>query len=232
MRSQRMSAKDRKRAIVRAALPLFTNKGFAATTTRELAHAAEVSEPLLYRHFPSKEALYEAIQNFCCQGNDPVVERLSRLTPSTATLVQLVYYQMRSLVLHKLVSEVKVDTPFRLMLNSLLEDGAFARLLYRNRVASFSARMESCLEAAIAAGDAVDSPASIENRVRFAHHVAAWLAIMHLPKKTAIDYRTAREDLLNQALWFALRGMGLTDKAIRTHYDPAKLKRAFKKEWR
>lgn len=231
MRSSRMTAEDRKRAIVRAAMPLFAHKGFAATTTRELARAADVSEPLLYRHFPSKEALYETIQNFCCQSADPAVERLSRLPASTATLVQLTYYLMRSLLLRQTLGEVKVDTHFRLMLNSLLEDGTFARLLYRNRFARFCARMEACLEAAIAAGEAVNGSATVGNRVRFAHHVAAWLAVMHLPEKTAIDYRTARAELLNQALWFALRGMGLTEQAIATHYDPPALMQAFKEEW-
>ena len=42
-----MTAKDRKLAIVKAALPLFARQGFAETTTRELAKAAGVSEPLL-----------------------------------------------------------------------------------------------------------------------------------------------------------------------------------------
>src|SRR5207253_2685910 len=87
-----MSADDRKQAIVEAALPLFARKGFAETTTKELAQAAGVSEPLLYKHFPSKEALYAQIQNFTCKGIDPVVQKLTRLEPSTSTLVHLVYY--------------------------------------------------------------------------------------------------------------------------------------------
>ena len=72
-----MSAQGRKLAIVKAALPLFALKGFAKTTTKDLARAAKVSEPLLYKHFPSKEALYLEIQNFTCQGTDPAVQRLA-----------------------------------------------------------------------------------------------------------------------------------------------------------
>src|SRR5712671_3459539 len=94
-----MTAKDRKVAIVKAALPLFARKGFAETTTKDLARAAGVSEPLLYKHFPGKEALYLEIQNFSCQGTDPVVRKLIDLDPSTNTLVRLVYYLMRVLVL-------------------------------------------------------------------------------------------------------------------------------------
>src|SRR5260370_12136123 len=94
-----MTAEDRKLAIVRAALPLFARNGFAETRTNELAKAAGVSEPLLYKHFPSKEALYLAIQNHTCQENDPLVQKLAQLEPSTSSLTHLVYFLMRVLLI-------------------------------------------------------------------------------------------------------------------------------------
>src|SRR6266705_4798739 len=153
--ARRMTAEDRKLAIVKAALPLFARKGFAETTTKELARAANVSEPLLYKHFPSKEALYLEIQNFSCKGIDPSVQKLTALEPSTATLVHLVYYLMRLLVLGRPVGTIGWDTRLRLMLKSLLEDGTYAHLIYQDRFDCFCSRMEACLEAAITAGDAV-----------------------------------------------------------------------------
>src|SRR5213596_2934926 len=95
MSTQRMSAEGRKLAIVKAALPLFALKGFAETTTKDLARAAKVSEPLLYKHFPSKEALYLEIQNFTCKVFEPMVKKLTELEPSASTLVHLVYYLLR-----------------------------------------------------------------------------------------------------------------------------------------
>src|SRR5437867_13242368 len=95
---ERMHARDRKEAIVKAAVPLFARQGFARTTTRELAEAAGVSEPLLYIHFPSKEALYLEIQSFSCQGIDPAIQRMNDWKPSTEVLVRLVYYLIRALV--------------------------------------------------------------------------------------------------------------------------------------
>lgn len=222
-----MNASDRKRAIVQAALPLFARKGFAETTTKELARAARVSEPLLYKHFPSKEALYLEIQNFSCKGTDPIVKELTSLEPCTSTLVHLVYYLMRALVLGRPTGSVEWDTRHRLMLKSFLEDGAFARLLYQTRFDGFCARMETCLEAATNSGDALKSPFSKGNRARFAHHIGAWLALVHLPDKPAIDYKSTREQLLHEAARFALRGMGLTDKAIAVHYNPKALALAF-----
>src|SRR6202008_2241570 len=99
MNQQRMTAKDRKVAIVKAALPLFARKGFAETTTRELARAAGVSEPLLYKHFPGKEALSTEIQAYSCQPTDTTAQRLADLNPSASTLVHLVYFLMRAFVL-------------------------------------------------------------------------------------------------------------------------------------
>ena len=143
-----MTAKDRKLAIVKAALPLFARKGFAETTTKDLAKAAGVSEPLLYKHFPSKEALYDEIQNFSCQSTDTVVQKLADLEPSASTLVHLVYFLMRVLVLGRPAGTIEWDTKHRLMLKSFLEDGAFARLAYKNRFGCFCSQIEACLDAA------------------------------------------------------------------------------------
>lgn len=57
----RMSAAERRATIVEAALKLFGEKGFRGTTTRELAAAVGVTEPVLYEHFKTKSELYTAI---------------------------------------------------------------------------------------------------------------------------------------------------------------------------
>ena len=45
--------------ILAAALELFAERGFASTTTAEIARAAKVAEKTLFAHFKSKEALFE-----------------------------------------------------------------------------------------------------------------------------------------------------------------------------
>ncbi len=57
----RMKSEQRRAAIVRTAIHLFAEKGFRGATTRELAAAAGVTEPVLYRHFKTKGELYTAI---------------------------------------------------------------------------------------------------------------------------------------------------------------------------
>lgn len=59
--SSRLSALERRAAIIEAAIRLFSERGFRGVTTRELAQAVGVSEPVLYQHFPSKKELYKAI---------------------------------------------------------------------------------------------------------------------------------------------------------------------------
>ncbi len=222
-----MSARDRKQAIVMAALPLFARQGYAETTTRDLAKAAGVSEPLLYKHFPSKEALYLQIQDACCHANDPAARRLgqrvSALEPSASTLVYLVYLLVRFQITGQPEGPIPWETRQRLVLKSLLEDGVFARVIYRDRFNGFCARIEACLDAAVASGEAVKGPLARGNRARFGHHLAAWLAAVHLPSKPAINYKASAEELLHQAVWFILRGMGMTDQAIKTYYNPKAL---------
>jgi AcrR family transcriptional regulator len=48
-------------AIVRAAAALIGEKGFAASSIEEIAAAAGVAKGAVYHHFPSKEAVFEAV---------------------------------------------------------------------------------------------------------------------------------------------------------------------------
>jgi AcrR family transcriptional regulator len=57
----RLSSEERRASIVEAAMKLFAEKGFRGTTTREIAAAVGVSEPVLYEHFSTKADLYKAI---------------------------------------------------------------------------------------------------------------------------------------------------------------------------
>ena len=56
----RMAAADRRRHLIETAIRLFTEGSYHGTTTSEIARAAGVSEPILYRHFASKRDLYLA----------------------------------------------------------------------------------------------------------------------------------------------------------------------------
>ena len=57
---RRLAAQDREDQIVQAAIDFFARRGFDAGT-RDLAKELGVSQPLLYRYFPTKEALVDRV---------------------------------------------------------------------------------------------------------------------------------------------------------------------------
>ena len=68
--STRMAGEERREQILRVAVSLFSNHGFRGTTTKEIAHAAGVSEAMVFRHFATKEELYAAILDHkACKGS-------------------------------------------------------------------------------------------------------------------------------------------------------------------
>lgn len=54
----RLPAADRRVQLLRAATAVFARSNFRAARIGDIAAEAGVSEPLLYRHFPSKKALF------------------------------------------------------------------------------------------------------------------------------------------------------------------------------
>ncbi|HET8796744.1 MAG TPA: TetR/AcrR family transcriptional regulator [Thermoanaerobaculia bacterium] len=60
MQREEKSERSR-RAVLDAALHLFSHHGYRATTVREIAVRADVSTGNLYHHFPDKEAIFRAL---------------------------------------------------------------------------------------------------------------------------------------------------------------------------
>ena len=132
-RRHRMSAGERKAAIVEAAVRLFAEKGFGGTTTRELAAAVGVSEPVLYQHFATKRDLYDAI-----------IESISKVQHMEADVLleearaaeddQAFFTRLGELMLEWLVDQPR---SIRLLLFSALEGHELSELFYERRMVSF-----------------------------------------------------------------------------------------------
>jgi AcrR family transcriptional regulator len=60
-RRTRMSAPDRREAILDAAKQAFATSGFHGTSIDDVASAAGISKALIYEHFPSKQALHATL---------------------------------------------------------------------------------------------------------------------------------------------------------------------------
>ncbi len=215
MSTLRMTSDLRRQLILSAAKRCFARHGFAGTTTKSVAAAAAISEGLLFKHFPSKAALYAEILAEECEA-DPDFAILLGQEPSTATLIELV----KGMVSHFLAvsdgSDAEEAQRMRLMTTSHLDDGEFARLLYGKIGGLIGPVFTASIESAVASGDAARIGGDPLNLFWFAHHTVLMAALTRLPAVPCLAYGNAA-DLERQLTQFILRGIGLTEAAIASH---------------
>ncbi len=210
-----MTSDLRRQLILGAAKRCFARHGYNGTTTKSVAAAAAISEALLFKHFPSKAALYAEILSDECEA-DPAFMELMERQPSTATLVELI----RGMVEHFLQIADGPDQEeaqrLRLMATSHLDDGEFARLLYAKIETLIGAVFVASFERAVESGDARPCAGDPLNLFWFAHHAVMTAALTRLPATPCLAYGGAT-DLERQLCEFLLRGIGLNDAAIASH---------------
>lgn len=60
-----MSAEERRRSVIAAAMSEFARGGYEGTSTESIARRAGVSQPYLFRLFPNKRAIFLAATRLC-----------------------------------------------------------------------------------------------------------------------------------------------------------------------
>ncbi len=138
-----MSGEDRRRQLIEIAIDLFSQRGFGGTTTREIACAAGVTEAIIFRHFATKQDLYEAILDHTRSATghekwqDEVQASMDR--DDDESLFRLIV--SRILEIHR--TEPRFE---RLMLHASLEGHELA-VMHRNQImASIGARFRAYVE--------------------------------------------------------------------------------------
>ena len=76
----RLTADQRRSAILSAARHEFASRGFRGARTAAIANGAGCSEPTLYKHFPSKQALFAAVLR---DATDSMKEMVDAVTAAT-----------------------------------------------------------------------------------------------------------------------------------------------------
>ncbi|MBS1063668.1 TetR/AcrR family transcriptional regulator [Gluconobacter wancherniae] len=226
LRSSRLSATDRRQAILSAAAPVFARLGREGATTKEIAKAAGVSEALLYRHFVSKEVLYAELETYCVEANAIGSRLVADAIPSTATLVTGVALLVQA-VFPGIGDAQSHDDTKRLVTASLLGDGQFAKAFLDRHVKPWISVFERSFRVAQDAGDVEDGVQTGSAEIWFVHHLANTLHLISLPDITVIEYGVTREKLVENTVRFLLRGIGLRNTAINRHYDLEKLRTIF-----
>jgi len=133
--SRRLPAGERRVEILAAAKPVFGARGYHAATTRDLAAAADVSEALLYQHFPGKQQLFEAVVEICAAELE---QRLCTSVTGADPLAQ-------TLTTYFCFVEEEADL-YRIFFRQALQEQAFGRL-YR----AYSSRLLELLLTALGA---------------------------------------------------------------------------------
>ena len=214
-----MTGDLRRQLILSAAKRCFARHGFAGTTTKSVAAAAAISEGLLFKHFPTKSALYAEILSEECEA-DPALHRLLELEPSTQTLVVLIREMVRHFQGVAEAPDQQEAQRLRLMITSHLDDGEFARLIYEKIGDLIGPVFTASLERAVAAGDAARIGREPMNLFWFAHHTVLMATLTRLPSVPCLTYGNSA-DLERQLCEFILRGIGLNEAAIASHLDRA-----------
>ena len=220
----RMTGEERRLTILQAVRPLFAMNGFRGTSVRDIAKAAAVSEALLYKHFSSKEEIYQEILIYAGGVANRLVQDLEQLKPGAEKLIIIVYLMFEHILFETPGQHEEQQIHERLLFNSFLEDGAYARTALKSIESTCWETLEECYRAADEDAHLVDIQLPFRRRVWFVHHLAMALNLCHLPDIPAFAYDGSKEELSEHATLFALRGIGLTDEIIRRFYKPEKLR--------
>lgn len=113
---KRLKHEDRRAQIVDAALNLFSEKGFSGTRTKEIARAAGISEALIFRHFKSKEELYNEALKETLKGHPIIRDLTAKMEQKDDYGVLFAYAD------HMVEHGLRDERMFRLILYSGLEE--------------------------------------------------------------------------------------------------------------
>ncbi|VAW78443.1 hypothetical protein MNBD_GAMMA14-186 [hydrothermal vent metagenome] len=133
--TKRLKATERKAVILAVAKVLFSDKGYHGVSVDEIARRVGVSPAILYRHFPSKEALYEEVLNQIACKRESYVEAVVQSDGSFSELLRM--------ITRRYVESVSRDPDYlRMELQSALEGSEATRQFFENRWRPFTDYIE------------------------------------------------------------------------------------------
>lgn len=136
--TKRLSAPERRTSLINAAKTLFADKGFHGVSIDEIVNAVGVSPAILYRHFKSKDALYDAVlQDFACQ-RESYVDTIVNSDADFETILR----GITSVFIDSIVSQPDL---LKIEMYSLLEGHETHRSFFLNRWKTFTDYIEFSL---------------------------------------------------------------------------------------
>jgi AcrR family transcriptional regulator len=135
---KRLKASERRATILAVAKVLFSDKGYHGVSVDEIAGRLGVSPAILYRHFASKEALYEAVLNEIACKRESYVEVVVNSDGSFDDVLRK--------ITRIYIDSVSGDPDYlRMELHSALDGSAATRQFFENRWRPFTDFIEFTL---------------------------------------------------------------------------------------
>lgn len=214
MSKKRLSSTDRRDSIIDAATAVFARQGFSGAKTQDIAREAKVSEALIFRHFPTKVAIYRAVLRRMIRAQDEALVVLSGMSPDAAGIVDM----LRRTFSESMAGRAALNAEGRrILFASLAGDGTYAALAYRRSLRLWLKPIELAMAGAREAGDLVGEPIPALSAFAFIEHVDSMLLLGRTHGQLAFRYAGGDETILRDAIRFCARGIGLRDAAIDAH---------------
>ncbi len=94
-RSRRVGAdKGPKRRLIDAATALFAEEGYAGTSVKEIVARADVSKPVLYYYFGSKEGMFHAILDWASERQEAVLDEVLKMSGTALDRLLFLYQRI------------------------------------------------------------------------------------------------------------------------------------------
>jgi len=169
------------------------------------------------------------MMNYAGRVSSAALDRLHDLETGTEALVVHIYFLVRLILFEVPKLQDQQRWHERLLFHSLLGDGKYARTHFKSIQKMLEGRINACFASAAEAGDLAAVPIENLNRMWFVHHLAMALNLCHMSGEPAFEYEGSKEKLVEQAVLFCLRGIGMTESAIDRYCRPEKLREMFER---
>ena len=216
MARTRIPGTERRSQIVAAARRVFSRHGYDGAKTLQIAKEAKVSEALVYRHFPSKLALYRAVLRQVFLDQDERWHEQGIRGGGSLELARAIHTFIAASAAD--ASDPARHDTHRMTLASLAGDGSYASLIYRRSQRRNAATMEAAYASARADGGLAGEPLAVPAAAMFIEHVGTMIAAIGGLPVAARPYGIQGDDLVRQATWFCLRGIGMPDAVIADYF--------------
>ncbi len=129
--STRLPGPERRLLILKESQRLFAEKGFHGVSIDEIARAVNVSPAILYRHFDSKQALYDAVLAELSSQRESYVEAVI----NSGANFEEVLVSMTEVFIHSIDENPNL---LRIEMQSLLDGNPATSEFFENRWKSFT----------------------------------------------------------------------------------------------